>query len=105
MEQCRCPLLLPFRQDVLPEHVQKVDVGSQLILFDPFTHRSDNVSAAWMPHSLHNVLESSPLLVTDNATGHTDMFHVGHENKIPARERHISRDPRACRADAPFGNL
>ena len=85
--------------------MQKVDVGSQLVLFDPFAHRTDNVPAARLPHPLHNVLESSPFLVSGNAAGHTDMFHIGHEHEIPARKRHIGRDPRAFRADGSFGNL
>ena len=105
MEQGRRPLLLALCQDVLPEHMQKIDVGPQLVFLDPFAYRADNVAAAWMPHPLHNVLEPGSLLVTGDAAGYADVLHVGHKHEIPARERHIGRDPRTLRPDRPFGNL
>ena len=80
VQQARRRQFLALFQGVLPEDVQELDIGSEIVFLDALAHRPDDVAVAGPAQPLHDFLQPRSFFILRNPPRYADVLHVGHKD-------------------------
>ncbi len=91
--------------NILPEALEVIQIGLQLVFPFPFAHRSCDYSVPVRPQGVDHVLQPPAFRFILDSPGNTYMIQRRHVDEISSRQGHMGCEPRALAADRFFRHL